>query len=229
MSLFKSVSSAIGRLITIGVLLAAFLVGMGTVVYMSLSGNEIRVPEITGKDFVESEKELAALGLRIKKRADRPSTEKINTVLEQLPRAGETVKSGQMILVVVAKAGEAGEVAPKSVIKEIEADDTQKIEEMISDKPRRPRTPANANANVERKTAETTRDVIANTGSSPSNTAAGGEIPTRTDDPARRETQGQPAERPGRETAPPPTPRPQPTAAKPPSDGEIRPRTTPKP
>jgi hypothetical protein len=155
--------SAIIKLAGLGVLLVAFLGAMAGVVYMSLSGTEVKVPEIVGKDFVESEKELAALGLKIKRRADRPSTEKMNTVLEQLPKPGETVKTGQLILVVVSKAGQVADETPKSLQKDIEADDTKKIEEMISDKPKRARTNSNSNTNTAKKTADTTRDTIANT------------------------------------------------------------------
>ena len=159
--------SALSKLVFVGILLAAFTAGMAGVVYMSLSGRELSVPEIVGKDFVESEKELAALGLKIKRRADRPSTEKVNTVLEQLPKAGETVKTGQMILVVVSKAGLAGDEVPSSLKKDLETDDdADKIEEMISDKPKKPR----ANSNSKKK-VDTTRDVIAN--NSKANTADG--------------------------------------------------------
>src|SRR5688572_15231195 len=150
--------SAITKLIGLGILLLAFLAGMTGVVYMSLSGSELKVPEIVGKDFVESEKELAALGLKIKRRADRVSTDPINTVLEQLPKPGETVKTGQMILVVVSKAGQTEE-APSSLRKDIESDDSEKIEEMISDKPKRK---TNSNSSSNKKKAETTRDVISN-------------------------------------------------------------------
>ena len=155
--------SAIAKLAALGILLMAFIAGLAGVVYMSLSGTEIKVPEIVGKDFIESEKELAALGLKIKRRADRASTEKINTVLEQLPKPGETVKTGQMILVVVSKAGATADEKPKSLIKDIEADDTEKIEEMINDKPKR-KSNSNSNANAKKK-ADTTRDTIANTAS----------------------------------------------------------------
>ncbi|MEJ7847662.1 MAG: PASTA domain-containing protein [Pyrinomonadaceae bacterium] len=159
MSIINTGISALGKLLSLVLLLAAFLGGMAGVVYMSLSGEEIKVPEITGKDFAESEKELAALGLKIKRRADRPSTEKMNTVLEQLPKAGETVKTGQLILVVVSKAGIEGEEVPKSLKKDLESDDAEKIEEMISDKPKKAK--ANTNTNTKKK-AETTRDVIGN-------------------------------------------------------------------
>jgi beta-lactam-binding protein with PASTA domain len=157
--------SAIGKLAVVGVLLAAFLAGMAGVVYMSLSGSEVKVPDITGKDFVESEKELASLGLKIKKRADRASADKINTVLEQLPKPGETVKTGQMILVVVSKFGGTGDETPPS-LKNIDEDDTEKIEDMISDKPKK----AKSNSNTNKKKADTTRDVIANTSSTTNST-----------------------------------------------------------
>lgn len=166
MRFVKTGISAIGKLAVLGLLLASFLAAMAGVVYMSLSGEEIAVPEITGKDFFESEKELAALGLKIKRRADRPSTEKMNTVLEQLPKPGETVKTGQMIFVVVSKAGAEGEETPKSLIKDLETDDSDKIKEMIGDKPKKAKTNSNSNA---KKKADTTRDVEANENKSNSN------------------------------------------------------------
>jgi len=158
--------SALGKLVTVVILLAAFAGGMVAVVYMSLSGAEIKVPEIVGKDFVESEKELAALGLKIRKRADRVSGDQINTVLEQLPKAGETVKTGQWISVVVSKAGQTNEEPPPPSLKnDIEADDSDTIEDMISDKPKK-----KANSNTSKKRADTTRDVNANASSSNTST-----------------------------------------------------------
>jgi len=162
MSIISKGFSALGKLVTVVILLAAFAGGMVGVVYMSLAGAEIKVPEIVGKDFVESEKELAALGLKIRKRADRVSGDQINTVLEQLPKAGETVKTGQWISVVVSKAGQVNEEpTPSSLKNDIETDDSEKIEEMISDKPKK-----KTNSNTNKKKADTTRDVIANTSSS---------------------------------------------------------------
>ncbi len=167
MGVLKTGISAIGKLATVALLLSAFVFAAAGVVYMSLSGKEITVPEITGKDFFESEKELAALGLKIKRRADRPSGERMNTVLEQLPKAGETVKTGQMIFVVVSKAGAEGDEAPKSLIKDLDTeDDSEKIKDMIDDKPKKPK--ANTNANAKKK-ADTTRDVNASTSETNSN------------------------------------------------------------
>ena len=169
MSIVSKGFSAIGKLIFVGVLLAAFMASMAGVVYMSLSGAEVQVPDITGKDFVESEKELASLGLKIRRRADRESTDPINTVIEQLPKPGETVKSGQWISVVVSKAGLKPEETPSSLKKDIEEDDSKKIEEMISDKPKKARSNSNTNAYTNKKSADTTRDTIANSATTTSN------------------------------------------------------------
>lgn len=164
MSIVSSGFSAIGKLAAMGVLAGAFLFGLAGVVYMSLQGAEVTVPEITGKDLLESEKELALLGLKIKKRADRFSTEKPNTVIEQLPKPGETVKTGQLILVVTSKGAGEGD-QPPSLKNTTEEDDTEKIEEMISDKPKKPK----ANSNTNRKKADTARDVNADNSNSNSN------------------------------------------------------------
>jgi len=166
-SIASSGLSALGKLAAVGVLAVAFLFGLAGVVYMSLQGSEVKVPDITGKDFIDSEKELALLGLKIKKRADRPSEEKPNTVIEQLPKPGDTVKTGQLILVVTSKQRAEGEEAPASLKPGIESDDTEKIEEMITDKPKKPR----ANANVNRKKADTTRDVGGDNSNSNSNSS----------------------------------------------------------
>ncbi len=155
MSFINSGLSAIGRLAALALLLGAFLIGLVTVVYMSLQGSELQVPEITGKNLGDSEKELASLGLKIKKRADRVSAEEPGTVIEQLPKAGETVKTGQLILVVTSKGPGEGGITPS--IKTSDEDDSDKIEEMISDKPKKPK----ANSNTNRKKADTTRDVNA--------------------------------------------------------------------
>lgn len=164
MSIVGNGFSAIGRLSALIVLAAAFLFGMAGVVYMSLQGAEVKVPEITGKDLNDGEHELAQLGLKLKKRADRFSQEKPGTVIEQLPKPGETVKTGQMILVVTSKGPGDGD-QPASLKNSTDEDDSEKIEEMISDKPKK----SKANSNANRKKADTARDVNAETSNSNSN------------------------------------------------------------
>lgn len=226
MNFIKSGLSAIGKLFIVIALAGTFLVGMASVVYMSLQGNEIKVPEIVGKDFVETEKELSALGLKIKKRADRYSTEKINTILEQLPKPGETVKTGQMILVVTSKVSSEGEETPVTIkkIEQEEEDDTEKIEEMISDKPKKPKTGTNSNTN--KKKADTKRDAIANKSENDSNSnSTTGDNSNKsnksnTSIDSSNKTTGAPVKKPNPTPAPP---------TKPPTSGDLRPRTTPKP
>ncbi len=169
MSLIKKGASAFGKLFIVIALATAFLFGAVGVVYLSLQGEELKVPEIVGKDLVESERELASLGLRIKKRADRYSNEKPNTVLEQLPKAGDTVKTGQMILVVTSKTNPEGEEAPVTIKKNLsEENDSEKIEELISDKPKKTNK---SNANSNKKKSSTTRDVIGNGSDANSNSS----------------------------------------------------------
>jgi beta-lactam-binding protein with PASTA domain len=165
-SIAKKGLSAVGKLAALGVLAGAFILGMAGVVYMSLQGKEVQVPDITGKDLNDADKELALLGLKIKKRADRVSAEKPGTVIEELPKPGDTVKTGQMILVVTSRGPENGVAPPPSV--KTDEDDSDKIEEMISDKPKKPK----ANANTNKKKPDTSKDVNASTDSNTSSGAA---------------------------------------------------------
>ena len=188
--------SVLGKLAALGVLMAAFLSGMAGVVYMALKGEEVSVPEITGKEFSSSEKELASLGLKIKKRADRFSPEAPNTIIEQLPKPGETVKTGQMILVVVSKGPGEGDESPPS-LKDTEEDDAEKIEEMISDTPKKPKASSNSN----RKKADTARDVNVNSATS---TDAKKDAGASSSNKKESTTPSDPADRPS--TQPPKTP-----------------------
>lgn len=232
MSVVKKGVSALGKLLVLVALAATFIAGMVGVVYMSLQGQEIKVPEIVGKDLSQSEQELAALGLRIKKRADRPSAEKPNTVLEQLPKAGDTVKTGQMILVVTSKAGLEGEDIPATIKKSVDEDDTEKIEELISDKPKKSNK-SGANSNSTKKKTSTTRDTIgggsnnsnSNSNSAKSNSSAGGVDSTKENKNAAPDS--------NKNANPPdakkPAPDAKPPAAKPAANGggDVRPRKTP--
>lgn len=214
MSSANSGVSAIGRLLTVVLLLGLFLFGMVGVVYMSLQGNELKVPEITGKDINDGEKELALLGLKLHKKAERTSAEPPGTVIEQLPKPGETVKTGQRIIVVTSKGG--GDPAVPDSLKKSDEDDSEKIEEMISDKPKKSRSNSNSN----KKKADTARDVEGETANSNSNSSNSNSSETGTDkkEPAKTDN---PADKSNRNTQttsprlPNPTPKPQGGDAKP--------------
>lgn len=221
MKFIKKSASAIGKLLTVLILAVAFLFGLGGVVYMSLQGAEVKVPEIVGKNFYESEKELASLGLRLKKRADRYSQEPPNTILEQLPRPGDTVKTGQLILVVTSKPNPEGEEAPATIQKgnQQNEDDSKKIEELISDKPKRKDTNANSN----RKKASTTRDVVksANTASNTASTENKSSTDKDTDRENKSNSLPPGAKQPNSSGSP------KPAVTKTPSSGDIRERRSP--
>ena len=140
--------SGVLRLVGLGAIAAVFFLSMAGVVYMSLQGSEVKVPELVGKNVTETEKELASLGLKVKKRAERVSVEPIDSVIEQLPKPGETVKTGQVIYVVTSKGGGTPADVPATV--NSDEDDSKKIEEMITDKPKKTAT---------KKKADTTRDL----------------------------------------------------------------------
>lgn len=224
MSFFSKIGSALGKLLIVAILAAAFSFGMGFVVYRSLQGSEITVPEIVGKNFSESERELEALGLRIKRRADRYSEELPNTVLEQLPKPGDTVKTGQLILVVTSKSNPEGDEKPTTIKKgnvPVE-DDSEKIEELISDKPKKK---TNSNVNTNKKKASTSRDVLKensnlNSDSTNNNKSSSDSKDNSTKD--KKEGATPPAKTPN------PAGTPKPSATKTPvTGGETRPRRNP--
>ena len=113
------------RGIGIVVLLAiAFLFGLATTVYLSLRSPEVTVPEVVGKDRYEAEKILTQADLNFRVRATRPSNQvKADTVLFQLPRAGEVVKAGQTVAMDISRASQAGEASDaEATDKKIEAE-----------------------------------------------------------------------------------------------------------
>ena len=125
--------SALRRIGIVVLLAIAFLFGLATTVYLSLRSPEVTVPEVVGKDRFEAERILAQADLNFRVRATRPSNQvKADTVLFQLPRAGEVVKAGQTVAMDVSRASQAGEAS--------EADATDK--KLEAEKA------ANANANL---------------------------------------------------------------------------------
>lgn len=171
MGLLHTGVSVIGKFFIVLALAAAFIAGMVGVVYMSLRGEEVKIPEIVGKDVEESEKELAALGLKLKRIANRYSEEKPNTILEQRPRAGDTAKSGLMISVIVAQPNPEGTEAPAEIKKKSDEENIEEIEELISDKPKNSKK---SNTNSTKKKSSTTRDVIKEKGNQNSDSTAEG-------------------------------------------------------
>jgi len=97
--------------IVVGIAIA-FSVGVLGAIYLSLRSSETRVPDIVGKDRTAAENTISDAGLNFRVRATRPTSEaKPDTVLIQLPHAGEVVKVGQTVAVDISRPTKEGEVS----------------------------------------------------------------------------------------------------------------------
>ena len=146
---FRAIS-ILRRLSIIVAIAITFLFGLATTVYLSLRSPEVQVPDVVGKDRFEAEKIFGGAGLNFRVRATRPSNQsKPDTVLFQLPRAGEVVKVGQTVAMDISRAAKEGEAAEgEATDKRVaeEAENANNVTETNENKPKRPRT-VNKNAN----------------------------------------------------------------------------------
>jgi PASTA domain-containing protein len=145
-----SIFRSIAIVIAIGLV---FLFGVATTVYLSLRSPEVKVPDVVGKDRFEAEKILGAADLKFRVRATRPSNQaQPDTVLFQLPRAGEVVKTGQTVAMDISRVAKEGE-SPENVTPDepVENRNTNSASNTNENKPRKPKpknTNDNANANA---------------------------------------------------------------------------------
>jgi beta-lactam-binding protein with PASTA domain len=111
-SVVRKTISALRRFIIVIAIAITFLFGLATTVILSLRSPVVTVPQVVGKDRFEAESTLRSAGLNFRVRAARPSNQvKPDTVLFQLPRAGEEVKGGQTIAVDVSRPAKEGEAS----------------------------------------------------------------------------------------------------------------------
>lgn len=102
--------SAFGKLATIAVIAVMFALGLVGTVYLSLRSPEIQVPDVVSKSYTDGTAVLAKAGLDISERAQRYKPDvQPGMILDQTPHAGEVVKSGQTIRVVVSRGPREGE------------------------------------------------------------------------------------------------------------------------
>jgi hypothetical protein len=142
LSIFRSIAIVIA-------IAVVFLFGVATTVYLSLRSPEVKVPDVVGKDRFEAERILGEADLKFRVRASRPSNEaKPDTVLFQLPRAGEVVKTGQTVAMDISRATKEGE-SPENVTPDEPVDNrnTNSSSNSNANKPKRPK-PKNTNDNV---------------------------------------------------------------------------------
>ena len=149
MSLVARIASIFRSIAIVIAIAVVFLFGVATTVYLSLRSPEVKVPDVIGKDRFEAEHILADADLKFRVRATRPSNEsKPDTVLFQLPRAGEVVKVGQTVAMDISRATKEGE-SPENVTPDEPAENrnTNSAVNSNENKPKKPR-PKNTNENA---------------------------------------------------------------------------------
>jgi beta-lactam-binding protein with PASTA domain len=98
-------------LIVIGIAIA-FSIGLIGAIVLSLSSSKTTVPNIVGKDRITAENEISAARLNFRVRATRPASDaQPNTVLIQIPGAGQEVKVGQTVAVDISRPTKEGEIS----------------------------------------------------------------------------------------------------------------------
>lgn len=155
MSLVARIASIFRSIAIVIAIAVVFLFGVATTVYLSLRSPEVKVPDVVGKDRFEAEKILADADLKFRVRATRPSNQtKPDTVLFQLPRPGEVVKTGQTVAMDISRATKEGE-SPENVTPDEPSENrnTNSVANNNENKPKKPRpknTNENANGNTNR-------------------------------------------------------------------------------
>lgn len=112
MSAIRQTLTILKRIAIVTGIAIAFTLGLIGAIYLSLRSSETRVPDVIGKDRASAENTISDAGLNFRVRATRATNEATpNTVLIQLPRAGEIVKVGQTVAVDISKPGKDGQPA----------------------------------------------------------------------------------------------------------------------
>ena len=139
-----SVFRSIAIVIAIGVV---FLFGVATTVYLSLRSPEVTVPDVVGKNRFDAEKILGDADLKFRVRATRPSNQaQPDTVMFQLPRAGEVVKAGQTVAMDISRPTKAGE-SPETVTPDEDTTANRNTNGNTNANENKPKRPRNRNAN----------------------------------------------------------------------------------
>src|SRR5260370_41608830 len=111
-SFTKQALMALKRIAIVIGIAVAFTLGLLGAIYLSLRSSETRVPDIVGKDRAAAESTISSAGLNFRVRATRATSEaKPDTVLIQLPHAGEIVKVGQTVAVDISRPTKEGEIS----------------------------------------------------------------------------------------------------------------------
>ncbi len=181
-------------LIVIGIAVA-FSIGLVGAVVLSLSSSKTTVPNIVGKDRITAENEISAARLNFRVRATRPASDaQPNTVLIQIPGAGQEVKVGQTVAVDISRPTKEGETSTitssnTNTATEKKPENTNASNSSTNSNDNRPKKkPANANSNANsnangnrnaNRAANQNRNANANRATTTNTNANPGETPAR--------------------------------------------------
>jgi hypothetical protein len=186
----RNILSAFGKLGVVALIAVAFAFGLVSTIYLSLRSPDIPVPEVVNQSYYDGEKTLARAGLDIRERAKRyKAGVQPGVILDQSPRAGEVIKGGQTVAVVVSRAAKEGEKPPDEAVIEERREErgTEALNQNTNQNANRRRntnrnTNGNANANA---SANTNTSANTNAGGSEENSNAGGAGANRNTNSAR--------------------------------------------
>jgi serine/threonine-protein kinase len=164
---FGKILSAVGKLGVVALVAVAFAFGLLATVMLSLRSPNVQVPDVTNKSYLDGEKTLGKSGLDISERAKRYKPDvPPGIILDQTPHAGEVVKGGQIVRVVVSRAPKEGETPPNEAVAEERKTErgTEALDENRNQNANRRRnTNRNSNANSN-AAANTNANLNANAG-----------------------------------------------------------------
>ncbi len=147
MNMATGALSALRRLTIVIAIAIVFAFGLASTVYLSLRSPEVTVPEVVGKDRFEAERVLGDAGLNFRVRSTRPNNQmKADTVLFQLPRAGDVVKVGQTVAMDISRSVKEGE-ASEAVVPEKSPEEKPANQNEAMANENKPKRNKNANAN----------------------------------------------------------------------------------
>ena len=163
----NSALAALKRIVIVILIAIAFSVGLFGAIILSLHSSQTKVPDIVGKDRAAAEDAITAAHLNFRVRATRAvSDAKPNTVIIQIPSAGEEVKVGQTVAVDLSRPAKEGETpAPVSMENKAEKSENGNAGERASasnSNENKPRRNKNSNKNANDNTANANRNRNAN-------------------------------------------------------------------
>jgi beta-lactam-binding protein with PASTA domain len=112
----RTLLPALANLAAVFAVVSTFGLSLVLTIYFSLRSPEVKVPDVLGKSSTAARSAFEAVGLNVRIRATRYSSEaKADTVLDQSPRGGEVVKVGQTVALVLSRGPKEGEAAASAV------------------------------------------------------------------------------------------------------------------